>query len=62
MSLLTLEFFFGFGWRLEAVDEEALDGAELVAESAGDDTTSSCPASVDAMIAAKNGGCRLSKS
>ena len=52
MSLLTLDAFFGDGWELEAVDEEAPHGTELEVESAGDDGTCSCPAPCDAMIAA----------
>ena len=53
MSLLTLETFLGDGWELEAADEEARDGTELEAESAGDGGSCSCAASCDAMVAAK---------
>ena len=51
MSLLTLDAFFGDGWELAAVDEEALPKRELVADLAGDDGPCSRAASCDAMIA-----------
>ena len=53
MPLLTLEIFFGGGWKLEAADEEAPDGTELEAESAGDGGSCCCSAACDAMVAAK---------
>ena len=53
MSVLTLETSFGHGWKLEAADEEAPDGTELEAESAGDAGICPCSASCDAMVAAK---------